>query len=252
MTPVSVVMIVKDEEANLPRAVASAAWGDEILVVDTGSRDNTLLLAESLNCRTAVIEWKGFGQAKQTVVEMAAHDWIFSLDADEEVSPALRDRLTGILMHEPEYTAYEFKRVSTYLGRQIRYSGWNRDYALRLFNRKQCRFSDRLVHEKVIAAGKTARIEDPLYHYPYADLAEHWSKINQYTSLGARQLIEDGRRHGLGAGLFRGTHAALKKYILRAGFRDGPQGVVLAVLTGIGVFLKYAKAWDMERGRSDQ
>jgi len=244
--PISVVIITKDEEKNIERCLKSVLWTDEIVVVDNGSTDSTPEICRKYHCRIIESEWLGFGPLKQLAVNSAVHDWIFSIDSDEEVSEALKNKILNILKN-PQLNGYRIKRESFYLGKKIRYCGWDRDYQLRLFNRKFGNFNDRVVHESVSITGEVGRIEEPISHYTYPTIHSHIDKMDRYTELGLDSLIEKGKSSSIFSAVLRGIVKFIKMYFFQRGFLDGKIGFVLCYNSAFGVYLKYLKIWEKNR-----
>lgn len=246
MCNLSVVIITKNEEHNIERCLKSVRWADEIVVVDSGSLDRTVEICRQFKCNIITSEWIGFGKTKQIGVDSATHQWILSLDADEEVTEPLHHRIQEILK-KPDYSGYRIKRCSFYLDRMIRTSGWNRDHPLRLFDRNYGRFNDKVVHESVSLSGQSGRIEEPIYHYTYPTIRSHIERMNRYSGLGADQLASEGRKTTIFSAVLRGFLKFLRMYILQGGFLDGKNGFLLAFNSGFGTYLKYIKLWEMNR-----
>ncbi len=247
--PVSAALIVKNEENNIRRCLNSIRWIHDIVVFDTGSTDKTPDICREYGCRILKGDWQGFGPAKQFAVSRSLHDWVLVIDADEEVSPQLQQTILSILK-SPEADGYRIRRVSYYLGKQITHSGWNRDYTLRLFNRNQGSFNQKVVHESVqIPSGKIDTIHEPLFHYTYPDINTHLRKISLYTDLAAKSAVHEGKQSNLGMAMMKGKFKFLKMYFLQAGFLDGREGFILAVMSAFGVFLKYVKISRLSRGK---
>lgn len=242
----SVVIITKNEEKNIERCLISVLWADEIVVVDSGSTDNTLEICENYNCKIIKTEWLGFGLTKKLAVNSAINDWIFSIDADEKVTEELHKQIQCIL-EAPKENGYNVRRNSFYLGKKISHCGWNRDYPLRLFDRRKGNFNNKLVHESVVLGGKRAKIKSPLLHYTYPTIESHLNKINLYSSLGARQLAAKKKKITLVEAACRGKLKFFKMYFLQLGFLDGKAGFILSLNSGYGVFLKYLKLWQISR-----
>ena len=245
MTPISAVIITKNEAANIRKALDALQWVDEIVVVDSGSRDDTVEICREKGCRVITTTWRGFGPTKQFAVDQARHDWVLAVDADEEVSTALHAQIREVLATVPVHHGYCIHRISSYLGRFIRYSGWQKDYPLRLFNRGRGGFNDARVHEQVRIDGSVGTLAGPLYHYPYPDIASHLAKIPRYARLGAESRLAAGKGVSLMDLAFRGVFKFAKMYVLRQGFRDGVPGLILAGMSAYGVALKYYMAWEM-------
>lgn len=248
MTPLSVVMIVKNEGRNLGRCLDSLDWADEIVVLDTGSTDGTMDIARSRGCKTAGLEkWEGFGKAKQAAVELATHDWVLSIDADEVVSPDLRKELQGLRQRDFEGCAWRLRRRSYYLGRPIRYCGWQNDAPLRLFNRRRGGFNPKPVHESVVTDQKKHTCQAFLYHYTYPTRESHFSKMRFYGDLAARELSDKGKRSNPCEAIVRAKLKFLKMYFIRLGFLDGWTGFQLCLNSAWGVGYKYFKLWKLGR-----
>jgi len=244
--PVSVVIIAKNEEHNIGRCLKSVQWADEIVVLDNNSTDSTTEICRQFNCKIIESDWIGFGPLKRKVVDAASHDWIFSIDSDEEVSDRLKDRILKVL-EKPQLNGYRIKRDSFYLGKKIRYCGWDRDYQLRLFNRKYGTFNDKPVHESVSIPGEVGRIEEALFHYTYPKIQSHVEKMNRYSELGLDLLIEKGKSASILSAVLRGIVKFIKMYFFQRGFLDGKVGFVLCYNSAFGVYLKYLKLWEMNR-----
>jgi glycosyltransferase involved in cell wall biosynthesis len=250
MKKLSVTIITKNEEENIKRCLASVTWADEIVVVDSGSTDKTVEICEKYGCKVIQTEWWGFGKTKQFAVNSATYDWIFSIDADEEVTPELAKKIQKLLSQSSLKSGYKVKRQSFYVKQWIRYCGWDRDYPLRLFNRKQGNFNDKLVHESVEIDGDVGKIEKTLKHYTYPNLKSHIDKINKYSDLGAKSLFEKGKQSSIFNALFHSFSKFIKMYVIQKGFLDGKIGFILSYNSAFGVWLKYLKLW--EKNNSDQ
>ena len=244
---ISVSIITKDEEANIQKCLESVKWADEIIIVDSGSTDQTLTICQSYNCKIIETEWLGFGQTKQLGVHAATNDWILSIDADETVSNELKVQILASIK-VAEFYAFNIKRISYYLEKRIKYSGWQTDYPLRLFNKKYGNFNNANVHEAVVMEkGVASIIQAPLYHYPYQSISSHINKINLYTQLGAEKLFSQNKKSTLIYALLSGLVKFLKMYLIKKGFLDGKEGLVLATLSGFSSTLKYIKLWSLWR-----
>lgn len=244
---ISVSIITKNEELNIQRCLESVKWADEIIVVDSGSTDRTLDICRSYNCKIIKTEWLGFGQTKQIGVREASNDWVLSIDADEAVSSSLKEQIL-LSIQSSKFYAFNIKRISYYLKKRIKYSGWQTDYPLRLFNKQYGNFNDASVHESVIMnKSDTSTIQAPLYHYPYQSINSHIDKINLYTQLGAEKLFKQGKKRSLVYALLSGIVKFFKMYLLKKGFLDGKEGFVLAILSGFSSTLKYVKLWSLWR-----
>jgi len=237
---ISAIIITKNEEANIRACLESLAWVDEIIVVDSGSSDRTVAICREFTTRVYEHDWPGFGPQKNRALGYATGDWVFSIDADERVSPELGGEIRAAL-DAAGPVAYEMPRLSWYCGRFIRHSGWRPDYVVRLFSRDSGRFSDDLVHERVLVAGRIGRLKNDLIHYSFRDLEQVLAVVNRYSTLGAEQKFAAGQRSGLTKALAHGFGDFLATYLLKGGFLDGRQGLMLAISNGEGTYYKYLK-----------
>jgi glycosyltransferase involved in cell wall biosynthesis len=243
----SVVIITLNEEANLGRTLQSVAWADEIVVVDSGSTDRTREIAESFHANVFVEPWRGFAGQKNFAIGKASGDWILSLDADEEVEPALADEIS-MAIKTPSTAGFYIPRKNFFLGRWIRHGGFYPDRKLRLFRRGTAQFEDRLVHEDLRLNGPTANLRGHLLHRAYPTLESYLDHMNRYSSLGA-QIVAAQRPRGFSFVdiVIRPRLTFFYNYFLRGGFLDGREGLLLHLYHAQYVSWKYAKAW--ERGR---
>jgi len=239
----TVTVITRNEAANIEAALASVAWADEILVIDSESTDGTAEIARGHGARVEIRPWPGYSAQKNDAASIAAHDWILSLDADERVSPELATEIKTLLASEPSRRGYRVPRVSFYLGRWIRGTDWYPDYQLRLYDRRAGQWNGRRVHESVALNGEPGRLTHDLQHFPYRDISHHLATIDRYTTLAAEQMRAEGRRVSLAGLVLHPPFAFLRNYLLRGGFRLGGVGFVVSALNSYYVFLKLAKAW---------
>lgn len=247
MPALSVTVITKDESRNLAAALDSVSWADEIVVVDSGSADDTAAIARRSSSTVVVREFSGYGEQKNYAASIARHDWILSIDADERVTPALAEEIRALLRTAPAAHGYRMPRVTFHLGRWIRSTDWYPDYQLRLYDRRTGRWSDRLVHESVRLDGKPGVLSGELQHFPYRDVAEHLATIDRYTTLAAEQMRRDGDRAGLIWLLAHPPLAFLRNYVLRRGFVQGGAGLRISALNAYYVYLKLAKLRGLQR-----
>lgn len=246
MLRLSVIIIAQDEAANIGACLDSVAFADERIVVDGGSRDDTVAIAEGKGARVVSRPFSDFGAQKNFTLSLATGDWVLSLDADERVSTALAAELERAI-GEGKADGYEIPRLSSFCGRPMRHSGWYPDYVLRLFRRGKARFSDVAVHERVVCEGTVARLGEPLLHTPVTRLEDALSRMDRYSTANAETMTAAGRRVWFVTGIVRGFYAFFNTYVLRAGFLDGREGFLLAVANAEGTYYKYMKAWLAER-----
>ena len=243
----SVIIITKNESAVIRRCLESVAWAGEIIVVDSGSSDDTVAICREFTGRIQVGDWPGFGLQKNRALDLARGDWVLSIDADEYLTPALRIEIEKTLSDPGACPAYRLPRRSSYCGRFLRHGGWWPDYVVRLFRRGHARFSDDPVHERLLVDGATGTLHEPLLHEAFSDLEEVLDKIDRYSTAGASMLHAHGRRGSLGRALGHGLWAFVRTYVLRAGFLDGREGFMLAVSNAEGTYYRYLKLMLLDR-----
>jgi (heptosyl)LPS beta-1,4-glucosyltransferase len=245
---VSAIVITKNESDTIADALASLSWADEIIVVDAESTDDTVAIARQFTERVYVRAWNGYVDQKNHAAGLAAHDWIFSLDADERVTDELKAEIHELLRSDPAAHGYRMPRVSFYLGRWMRTTDMYPDYQLRLYDRRHARWDGMHVHESVkVATGPVGYLKSELQHYPYKDLSEHLTRMDRYTTLAARQMFEKGKRATRLELLFHPPIAFARNYILKGGFRDGKPGLIISLVNSYYVMLKFAKLWELQR-----
>jgi glycosyltransferase involved in cell wall biosynthesis len=250
---ISATVITFNEEGNIAAALESLAWADEIIVIDSESTDCTVEIARRFTDRIYVRAWPGYSAQKNFAAEQASFDWVFSLDADERVSGELAAELQK-LKQGPEraVAAFEMPRLTFYLGRWIKHSGWYPDHKVRLYNRKSASFVGEFVHESVKVNGRTERLSGDILHYTVRNASDHHQRIDRYTTLAARELYQRGRRATPLSLLISPASAFLRSYILKRGFLDGAQGVAIACFAAHYVFLKNLKLWEMNLKASSE
>ncbi len=249
-TRISVVIITMNEEAAIERCLDSVAWADEIIVLDSGSTDQTVAIAQSMGARVSTADdWPGFGAQKNRALQQATGDWILSIDADELVTPELAREIRSVAASAKSGAGYAMPRLSSYCGRYMRHSGWWPDYVTRLFRRGKARFSDDLVHERLIVDGEVGKLSGTLLHESFDSLEQVLEKVNRYSSLSAEQMNAKGRRGGVATAVLHGIGAFLRTYVLKAGFLDGREGFMLAVSNAEGAYYKYVKLFLLNRQR---
>ncbi len=249
---ISAVIISKNETDNIADAIRSVEWADEVLVVDSESTDNTREIAAAAGARVLVRPWPGFAKQKQFAADQAEHDWVFSLDADERVSPQLKDELLHLktLSENSLAKGYRIPRLSTYMGRQIRGGGWYPDWQLRFFNRNFGKWKDVAIHESVEMAEGVAveKLAGDILHQSITTADYHHRMIGErYAPLAAKQMFESGRRTTLFKIRTVGWTTFLHTYFLKAGFRDGFAGFVIARFAAHHAFLKHLLLWEMQQ-----
>jgi glycosyltransferase involved in cell wall biosynthesis len=244
----SVVLIAKNAAAQLPECLASIAFANEVVVVDSGSDDGTADVAARYGARVVVKEWLGFGRQKQFAVEQAANDWVLCLDADERVSPELAASMVRALQ-APASPVYRMARRNRFLGRWLRHGEGYPDWSPRLFDRRSARWSEDAVHEKVLYAVTSGTLQGDLLHESAEDLGRYLEKQNRYSTLAAAALHQRGRRAGPLELALSPLVRFIKFYLLRLGFLDGLPGLVHISIGCMNSFTKYAKLIELQRRR---
>ena len=252
---ISACIIAHDEQKNIRQAIESVSWADEILLVDSESTDATREIAGESGATVFVQKWLGFSKQKQFAADSAAHDWILSLDADERISPALRDEIQSLqkLPADELANGYKIPRLSFYMNRPIRHGGWYPDWQLRLFNRSCGKWKDVLIHESVEMrdGAKIEKLKNDIFHYSFDDAAHHSRMITErYAPLAARQMFERGRHASRLKIYTAGLTAFLQTYFLKLGFLDGLPGFCIARFAAQHAFLKHLLFWEMQNKRA--
>ena len=248
----SVAIITRNEEANLPRTLQSVRWADEIVVVDCGSTDGTVEIAWSFGAKVVQEDWHGFGRQKNLAIELCTSEWVLSLDADEEVSEALAREIRHLLEGTPKADAYFLPRRNLFLGRWMRHGGYYPDPKLRLFRKGTAWFEESAVHETLQYSGATRTLQGDLIHYAYPTLENYIEHMNRYSTLGAKQAVAKGRTSRslpsfIWNVLLNPAATFLYNYILRLGLLDRREGLLLHLYHSVYVSWKYAKAWHSAR-----
>jgi glycosyltransferase involved in cell wall biosynthesis len=239
---ISVIVITKNEAPVIERCLASVAWANQIVVVDTQSTDGTAEIAAQLGAKVEnTNDWPGFGPQKNRALALATGDWVLSIDADEWVTPALRAEIERVLADNSGVNAWRMPRLSSFCGRTMRHSGWWPDHVIRLFRRGSARFSDDLVHERLIVDGNIGTMKEPLSHEAIRDIDDALGKMVSYSTAGARMLQERGKSTSLTGAVVHGLWTFIRTYVLRAGFLDGREGFLLAVANAEGAYYRYVK-----------
>ncbi len=243
------MLITRDAAAHLRECLASVAWCDEIVVVDGGSGDATRAICAEFDARVfEQTDWQGFGIQKNRALSHARGDWVLSVDADEVVTPALRQQIESVIRAPDGAAALSLPRRSSFCGHWMRHGGWWPDRVVRVFRREQARFSDDVVHERLIVDGPVVLLHEPLLHYTYDTLEQALAKLDRYSTLGAAAAHARGKRATPLSAMLRGGWAFLRTYFLRLGLLDGRAGLMLALYTAHGTYYRYLKLWLLGRG----
>jgi len=246
---ISACVTVFNESQNIRRCLDSVRWADEIVVIDSLSEDDTVAICKEYTDKVYEHEWLGYIGQKNLIRDRASCKWILFIDADEEVSPDLRDEIRDEFESGRcrAVSGYEFPRMVWYLGKWIRYGDWYPDYKLRLFQKADGHCGGIEPHDHVvITAGEVKKLIHPLYHYTYDNLFDHLGTINRFSKISALESHKAGRRCGPTDLLLRPVIRFLRAYFMKRGFMDGYHGLVIAMAISFSTFVKYAKLWEMQ------
>ena len=244
MTPISVIVPTFNEEENIQECLESVTWADEILVVDSFSKDRTLEIARRFTDRILQREYVNSASQKNWAIPQARHDWVMVVDADERVTPGLRDEIRALLAEGPKRSGYVIRRVNHFLGRRINHGGWARDRVLRFWDRRTGRYQEKEVHADVEVEGSVGELTHPLLHITFRSWDSYLKKIDRYTSWGADEYLKKGRSATLLDLVLRPPARFLKRYVLQLGFLDGIPGLMITGIDTWVVFVKYARLWE--------
>ena len=245
MSAIAVIVITKNEEQNIRGCLDSVRWADEIIIVDAKSTDRTIEIAKEFTDKIYIRPWDGYGAAKNFGLAQCVSDWVFWLDADERVTPELRAEIeSAIASADAATTALSMPRKANFLGHWIRHCGWYPGRITRVFRRAEGKFTTTNVHERLEIKGKVLALRQDLLHYTDPNLTVYFEKLNKYTSLAAKDLVEDKRRFTWIRLVVNPCWVFIRMYILKLGFLDGIPGLILCVLSASHVFAKYAKLWE--------
>jgi glycosyltransferase involved in cell wall biosynthesis len=240
----SVVVITRNEQLNIEDCLRSVDFADEIVVVDSASSDQTADVARRCGAKVEVTcDWPGFGPQKNRALDLATGDWVLSLDADERVTPELRQEILQVISQTDVANCYCIPRSSWFCGRFIRHSGWTPDYVVRLFKVGTARFSDDLVHERLLHDGRAKQLKNALLHYSHRNFSDVLIKIDRYSNASAEQALALGKRSSVLGAVGHGMWAFIRTFVFRAGFLDGEHGVALAIANAEGSYYRHLKLW---------
>ena len=244
---ISAIVVCFNEEANIGRCLESLKWCDEIVVVDSFSTDRTVEICRGYTDRVIQRLWAGYRDQKSFAHSQASKEWVFLVDSDEQVSPELKEEIASALAcADGRVDAFAAPRLVHYLGRWWRNGGWYPDYDIRIFRRERARWGGNDPHEKILVDGAVRRLNHPLFHYSYRDVADHWQRINRFTTISSGELRAAGKRWKWIDNLLRPPFRFFRSYVLKRGFLEGFPGVFVCATAAIYVFLKYAKLRELE------
>jgi glycosyltransferase involved in cell wall biosynthesis len=241
LSKLSVIIITRNEAANIEACLASVAFADEVIVVDSGSTDATAELAKKMGAKVSVVQdWPGFGQQKNRALALASCDWVLSIDADERVPSGLAREIQNVVSSSTN-NAFEIPRLTQFCGHWIYHCGWTPDRVLRLFRRESARFSNDLVHERVVLQPNVTlgRLREPLLHFSYPTPSHYWRKLEQYSQAWAEQRFAKGQQTSMVRAGLAGVVAFVRTYFFRLGFLDGAMGFAVCTMQAQAAFGKY-------------
>ena len=246
---ISVCITACDEEKNIRQCLQSITWADEIVIIDSFSTDRTAEICREYTDLVYKHAWRGYIGQKNLIKNLASGTWILFIDADEEISPELRDEIisefeTGSCTN---FAGYEFPRMVKYLGRWITHGDWYPDIKLRLFRKELGTCGGKEPHDRTTVDGPVKRLNGHMYHYTYSNISDHLTTLDKFSSITARGWHEDGKTFRLYDLLFRPVFRFIHGYLLKRGFMDGLPGLIIAFISSCGVFVKYAKLWELNR-----
>ena len=242
MIELSAILIVKNESADIERCLNSLLnFADEIIILDSGSTDNTIEICQNYTQHIFITDWPGFGPQKNRALEKASGKWVLSIDADEWVPEALKKEIQDIIQKNNSYSAFSIPRISYYCGCLIRHGDWRNDRPVRLFERGKAKFSNDLVHESLQVEGKIGGLKQKLKHNAFRSSEEVLEKMNLYSTLWAKNRFKKGVKASLIQALTHSLWTFIRGYFLRAGFLDGKAGFMLAISNAQGCYFRYIK-----------
>lgn len=247
MPTLSIIIITKNEAHHIETCLQSIQWANEIIVVDSGSTDNTVELCKRYTEKVFITDWPGFGPQKNRALQYATSDWVLSIDADEHVGDELKKEILTILANPASYCAYAIPRISSYMGKKLRYGGWRNDYPIRLFQREKAKFGNDIVHEKIETNESVGKLNYPLYHESFQTLEEVINKINSYSTLSAKMKQQRGKKSSLLTALSHGLWTFIRDYLLKLGFLDGREGFMSAFSRAEGSYYRYMKLFYLNK-----
>jgi glycosyltransferase involved in cell wall biosynthesis len=240
----SVILITKNEAANIKDCLESVSFANEIIVVDSQSSDQTVKIAQSFGAKVEnTSDWPGFGLQKNRALNLATQDWVLSIDADERVTPELKQEILAVINNASSADCYAIPRLSWYCGRFMKHSGWYPDYVERLFKRGSAKFSDHLVHERLLPTGPVKKLNHHFLHYSFKNFSQVLQKVDSYSTASANQAFQQGKKSSVLKAIGHGLWAFFRTYFLRLGFLDGQQGLALAISNAEGTYYRYIKIW---------
>ena len=245
MEKISVILIAKDEEKNIESVLKSVDWADEIVIVDAGSEDKTVDIAKKYTGKIFFKEWEGFVQQKRYALGLANNEWVLSIDADERVSPGLKEEIKRI--QPDDFDGFFIRRKNCFFQKEITTCGWDKDYQLRLFKKSKTNLKEKQVHEGFNVNGKVGRLENVIIHYTFSSLHNYLKKINEYTTLQAKEMYKTRNKVTVFTILGHTFSAFFRYYVSLKGFKDGMYGLIISFFNSVSTLLTYVKIWEMKK-----
>lgn len=242
---ISAIIITKNEESNIKRCLDTIKWVDEVIVVDSGSTDDTVEIARKLGAKVFGNQWQGYGAQKNFAIDKTTNDWILSIDADEEVSPELQKEIKKVIQNPGNYEAFKMPRKLIFQGKFLRWGGCYPNYQIRLFQKGKAKFNLDFVHEKLVVDGKIGLLKGSLLHYSYKDLSDYFDRFNRYTTLDAQKRFSKGKKFYFWY-YIQPLLRFFNMYFLRLGFLDGIKGLTWALLSSFYTYVKFQKLKELQ------
>lgn len=243
----SVVIVTKDEESNISECIKSVSWADEIIVVDSGSKDRTCDVSRELGADVIERKWIGYADQKNFGIEQAKNNWVMSLDADERISDNLREILFSIFVKDSIYEGYRFPRKNIFFGKWMKHGDLWPDYQIRLFRKGKAFFNDRHVHESVQVDGEVCELNEPILHYSYQNVSDFFQRQKDYAILSARESLRSGITFKRTDIFFRPLWRFFRSYIIKSGWKDGIEGFIVSAGLAWYVFMRFAIILELKR-----
>jgi glycosyltransferase involved in cell wall biosynthesis len=244
---ITALAITLNEEENVKRYVQSLAFADEIIFIDSNSTDATVALAEELGVRVIQRNFDDFSKQRNFGIQQAQNDWIVFFDLDEIITPELGEEIVSSVSSQNDFVAYTVRRNLFFIGKRIKYGGWQSDKVIRIFNKNNCKYNGNLVYETILANGRVGRLKERVNHYSYKNFDNYNSKLNLYSKLQAEDLYLKKIRPNIYHFFIRPNYRFLWQYVFRLGFLDGKEGFILAYIHTFSVFKRYLQLWMMHR-----
>lgn len=243
---ISVIIITGNEEKNIRECLESVKWAEEIVVVDSESKDNTVEIAKRFTDNVYIRKWEGYANQKSYALNLAKNEWVLSLDADERVTIELAAEISNLKLDSTSLDAYKIHRDNYFLGKKINHCGWGNDYQLRLFRKSKTKLTERLVHEGFIVDGKISTLKNSIIHYSYENLKDGFAKINEYSTLEANEKYQRKNVSGFTIMLYP-VIGFVQHYIFRKGFLDGSRGLLISLMHAMTKLQVQMKIWELRK-----